>query len=198
MITATLNSALPNKLLLGALLITVALTLWAFLQEESPEGVVVELAKSRSNRQTSNTNKPSKQEVAINMQDGAIAWQRLKRKPLENPVENPFKVHSWLVVPPIKKVKPAPPPIPTAPPAPFTYMGKYEETPATTQFFLMANGKLYSATQGKNINTQWRLDAEDANSLRLTYLPLNLPQVLSKTARPIMPAVEPINAEINL
>lgn len=195
---ATSNSTLPNKWLLGALLITVALTLWAFVQGNEPDAEVVGLADKRLTTFASNTNKLTQQVVNINQQAAEVAWQKLKRSPLQSAIQNPFKVHSWLVIPPVKKVKPILPPIPTAPPAPFTYMGKYEETPSSTQVFLLANGKLYSATQGKNIDTQWRLDGEDANSLRLTYLPLNLPQVLSKAAQPSLPAVEPVSAEMNL
>lgn len=199
---AALDKALPNKWLQLALVIAVVLTLWAFLQEGDPKVELVEptaaLADNRTRKQASNTKIIAKQDAAFTAQNGMVAWENFKRVPLQGKVENPFRVHSWLVVPPIKKVKPILPPAPVAPPAPFTYMGKYEETPSSVQIFLMANGKLYAATQGKNIDTQWRLDSEDANSLRLTYLPLNLPQVLSKAAQPMMPAVEPVSAEMNL
>lgn len=192
------NSALPNKWLLAALLITFALTLWAFFQQENQESELVELAENRASSPINNNNKMFKQEKTTSLQEGAVDWQQIEREPLENTIKNPFKVHSWLVIPPIKKLKPAPPPLPTAPLAPFTYMGKFEETSATTQFFLMANGKLFSVNLGNNIDTQWRLNSEDANNLHLTYLPLNLPQVLSKTARPMLPSVDPISAEMNL
>ena len=118
---------------------------------------------------------------------------KLKREPLTAKPYNLFKVHSWVVVPPLKKVKQEPAPPPVAPPAPFTYMGKLENTPKDTQIFLVANGKLYTTQAGKKIDQQWRLDAEEPNALRLTYLPLNLPQVLSKSAKPLpmaMPVAE--------
>jgi hypothetical protein len=203
---AALDKALPNKWLQLALLVTAALTFWAFLQGDEPEAEaeagVVELADKRSTTVTRDTNINTKQQLTVDAQKGVIAWEKLKRTPLQGRVDNPFRVHSWLIVPPVKKIKPAPPLIPTVPPAPFTYMGKYEESPANTQIFLLANGKLYSTTQGKNIDGQWRLDGEDANNLQLTYLPLNLPQVLSKTARPlpseIAPAASPVAAEVSL
>lgn len=207
---AALDKALPNKWLQLALLITTVLTLWAFLQSDAPETEAkveekvkkAELAEKRATTFTRDTNIKTKQQLTVDAKDGVIAWEKLKREPLNNTITNPFKVHSWLVVPPVKRVKPAPPPIPTAPPAPFTYMGKYEETPTNNQIFLMANNRLYSATVGKNIDAQWRLDSEDANSLQLTFLPLDLPQVLSKTAKPlpseIAPEAVPISAEMNL
>lgn len=197
---AILDKALPSKWLQFALLLTVGLTLWAFLQGDEPktETEVVELADKRLTTLIRDTNINNKQELTVDAQEKVIAWKKLKRTPLQGKVENPFKVHSWLVVPPIKKVKPVPMPTPTAPPTPFTYMGKYEETPSNKQFFLMANNRLYSATFGKNIDAQWRLDSEDSNSLGLTYLPLNLPQVLSKVAQPTMSVAVPTAAETNL
>ncbi len=192
------KAVFPNKWLLAALIVTAALTLWTSLQEDATEDEVVILADDRPKTLVANNNKPSRQQDNISPQHSVISWHKLKRSPLQSPIENPFKVHSWLVVPPVKKVKPAALPPPTAPAAPFTYMGKYEETPANTQIFLLANGKLYAVTQGKNIDSQWRLDGEDINSLHLTFLPLNLPQVLSKATRAIMPVTEPISAEMNL
>jgi hypothetical protein len=84
----------------------------------------------------------------------------------------------------VKKEKPLPPPAPVAPPAPFSYIGKLEDSPKETQIFLIANNKFYSVVKGENIDQYWRLEGEDANALQLTYIPLNLPQILSKSARP--------------
>jgi hypothetical protein len=100
----------------------------------------------------------------------------------QNKAVDLFKVQSWEV---IKKVKPAPPPPPMAPPAPFVYMGKLEDTPKGTQLFLLANNRVITVIKGEKIDTLWRVDSEDANSIRLTYLPLNLPQTLTKNAKQI-------------
>lgn len=97
-----------------------------------------------------------------------------------------FKGHAWYVPPPPPKpvpVKVEPPPPPTAPPVPFFYMGKLEQAPQATQVFLTANNKVISVTVGKNVDTLWRLDKEDANTLTFTYLPLGLTKVLSKAMR---------------
>jgi len=98
-----------------------------------------------------------------------------------------FKGHAWYVPPPPPKpvpVKVEPPPPPTAPPVPFFYMGKLEQAPQATQVFLTANNKVISVTIGKNVDTLWRLDKEDANTLTFTYLPLGLTKSLSKAVRP--------------
>jgi len=97
-----------------------------------------------------------------------------------------FKGHAWYVPPPPPKpvpVKVEPPPPPTAPPVPFFYMGKLEQAPQATQVFLTAHNKVISVTVGKNVDTLWRLDKEEANTLTFTYLPLGLTKVLSKAMR---------------
>lgn len=96
-----------------------------------------------------------------------------------------FQPHAWYIPPPPPKVVVAEivKPIPQAPPVPFVYMGKLENTAQGTQVFLTANNKVLSALVGKEVNSMWRLDKEDANALYFTYMPLSLPKVLSKMAR---------------
>jgi hypothetical protein len=111
-----------------------------------------------------------------------------------------FKGHAWYVPPPPPKpvpVKVEPPPPPAAPPVPFFYMGKLEQAPQATQVFLTANNKVMSVTVGKNVDTLWRLDKEDANTLTFTYLPLGLTKSLSKAMRPPAgaKAAEPNNSD---
>lgn len=184
------DNAKPSKGLLALLAIAVLLTLWTFMQSDDAETTdVIELADEPVSTNIKTSTSPDavaqlSQTEESSIAGNAIALNSWKREPLAAKPYNLFKVHSWLVVPPVKKVKPEPPPPPVAPPAPFTYMGKLEDTPKNTQIFLVANGKLYTTRAGEKIDQQWRLDAEEANSLRLTYLPLNLPQVLSKSARP--------------
>lgn len=190
-----------NKLLMLVLFMTVAVTVWTALQEDE---VVDDLAVSKplrppqlvseKNDATVNVNQPHLVSGVGASQTHAklIPWQQLKREPLSSRAHDIFKVHSWIVIPPVKKVKPLPPPPPVAPPAPFTYVGKIEDSPTGTQVFLMSNGKLYSVVKGEKINQQWRFESEDANTLRLNYLPLNLVQTLSKSARPPASVTKPL------
>jgi len=191
-----------NKGLLSLLFITVALTLWTLLHNgKIKEEDTVELAdrepSAHFKKQTVQNGIMQANQATISAtQNGTIPLQKLKREPQSSKVYNLFKVHSWVVVPPTKKVKPAPPPPPVAPPAPFTYLGKLENSPKGTLIFLMANNKLYSVIKGEKIDQQWRLDAEETNTLRLTYIPLNLTQTLSKLARQVV-AVPVTTAEMN-
>lgn len=195
--TNQLENAKPSKGLLALLIVAVLLTLWTFLQSDDAENTdVIELVAKRSSPIVQTRLADATSLVGNSIAVNSLNPNSLKREPLLTKPYNLFKVHSWVIVPPVKKVKPAPPPPPVAPPAPFTYMGKLEDTPKNSQVFLVANGKLYTPRAGEKIDQQWRLDAEEANALRLTYLPLNLPQVLLKSAKPL-PMAAPV-AEANL
>ncbi len=189
------------------LLIVFVLMVWVLLKDDTEDTDAIELVETKQARQTvplrSTENKVKRSTASTVMesaQDDIIPWQKLQREPLNAKVDNVFKVHSWLVVPKVAKVKatpPPPPPPPVAPLAPFIYMGKLEDSPKGTQLFLMRGGKLYTVIKGQKIDAQWRLDNEEIDTINLTYLPLNLPQVLSKTAKPIDIA-PPVADEINL
>ena len=197
-----------NKWLYILLFITLIATAWTALHDDNQnEDATIDLIASKSSREMqkpldqiqSNTNlnlnlSSKKSEVTPNTSN-LIPWQKLKREPLKNKTYDVFKVHSWVVVPPVKKLKPLPPPPPVAPPAPFAYLGKLENSPSGTLIFLMGNNKLFSVLLGEKIDQQWRLDAEDANTLRLTYLPLGLAQIISKFAKPALVPI--VAAEIN-
>ena len=203
------NAQTTNKWLIALLLLTVIATAWTALHEDSDKAnTEIVLQHISNNKQPLKPSTPiSKINQVLALEqtapidklanvDGLIPWQKLKREPSKTAAYDLFKVHSWLVIPPIKKVKPVPPPPPVAPPAPFTYMGKLDNTPTGTQIFLMANNKLYTVVKGEKIDQQWRFDNEEGALLRLTYLPLSLQQTLSKFAKPAVIQPE-TTAEIN-
>lgn len=194
MIQANASPKSSNKWLITLLLITVMLTVWMALRTNPTNDEANELeVKHNDLPRKIQPLMTGELNIAIN-QNNLIPWQELKREPLTDKANNLFKIHSWLVIPPVKKIKPLPPPPPVAPQAPFTYFGKLEDSPKGTLIFLMASDKLYSVVKGENINQQWRLDNEEENILRLTYLPLNLPQVVSKLTRTLAaPALADMN-----
>ena len=153
--------------------------------------------KSQANQQILQITASERTAEAANRESDT--WQQVIRKPPSAKPYNLFKLHLWTLVPPVVKQKPQPVPPPVAPIAPFTYMGKLEDPIKGTQVFLILNGRLYSVYKGEKIDQQWRLDTEDANTIHLTFLPLNLPQVLSKAAGPAMPTtpVEPATLDAN-
>jgi hypothetical protein len=130
--------------------------------------------------------------------ENLINWDKLKREVNHTSTTiDIFRTHSWVIIPPAPKVKPAPPPPPVAPPSPFTYFGKMEDGPKGTLLFLIANNKVYSVKKGSNIDPFWRYDSEDANNVYMTYLPLNLPQVLSKNQKAASTVQANVPAELN-
>lgn len=187
-----------NGWLWAVLVVTVALTAWtALTSSESEDSLLAEPA----NHVHTSVVPPAILQVEQPVMKPKVSpatpssWQIQHREALTEKTANLFPVHSWVVVAPIPKTKPAPPPAPVAPPTPFVYMGKLEDGPKGTQIFLMANNKVYTVTKGEKIDAFWRLDGEDANQLLFTFLPLNLPQTLSKTQK-LISAEPPPNGQI--
>jgi hypothetical protein len=92
---------------------------------------------------------------------------------------NVFAAKSWYVAPPPPPPpKPRPPPPPTAPPLPFTFLGKYQESPGHLVIFLVKGDKVYTVIAGDVIDGTYRVDGIKGDVLALTYLPLNITQTL--------------------
>ena len=80
--------------------------------------------------------------------------------------------------PPPAPVAPPPPPPPTAPPLPFTLIGKANENGAW-EVYLARAGKTYIVKPKTVIDGIYRVDAIAPPLLTLTYLPLNQVQQLN-------------------
>ena len=189
------------------MVLTIGVTIWTATHDHSSTDddsvqlasrVVTQRHQGIQNDSINLEESPRENSVKSSAQNRLIPWDKLKRNVQQIKPNDVFKVHSWIVVPPVKKIKPAPPPPPVAPPAPFVYMGKLEDTPKGTLIFLMANNKLYSVVKGEKIDPLWRLDGEDMSSIHLTYIPLGLTQLLSKSARGMIASTPETPVENNL
>ena len=80
--------------------------------------------------------------------------------------------------PPAIVAKPPPPPPPSAPPLPFTYLGKAVSA-GSWEVFLAIGDKTYIARDKMVIDGIYRVDAIAPPTLTLTYLPLNQVQQLN-------------------
>jgi len=88
-----------------------------------------------------------------------------------------FDPHSWAPPPrPVPQVVSQPPP-PTAPPLPFTYLGKQKESGEWVVFLKRGNAT-YIAKPLDVIETAYRVQAITPPSMTLIYMPLNQPQTL--------------------
>lgn len=95
----------------------------------------------------------------------------------EKSAEGLFGSQSWMPPPP-PPPKPAPPPPPTAPPLPFTYLGKKVED-GTWEVFLARGDQTFIVRQQTIIDGTYRVDSIKPPTVVLTYLPLNQVQTLT-------------------
>jgi len=80
-------------------------------------------------------------------------------------------------------VKPGagPPPAPTAPPLPFTYLGKIIDGDRMT-VFIARGDEHYLVEAGQTIAGQYRVEQVTAEAVAFTYLPLGTRQILAVPA----------------
>lgn len=96
-------------------------------------------------------------------------------------IANAFNSKSWYVAPPPPPE--LPPPAPTAPPLPFTYLGRYEDQPAVV--VVLAKGdRVYTVAEGEVIDGTYRVEQISDDAVRLVYLPMNINQSLSTQTAP--------------
>lgn len=95
----------------------------------------------------------------------------------EKPAGGLFGSRSWTPPPP-PLPKPTPPPPPTAPPLPFTFLGKKVEDGAW-EVFLARGDQTLIVRQHAVIDNTYRVDAIKPPTIVLTYLPLNQVQTLT-------------------
>lgn len=161
-----------------ALLMTIALTVWTLMQDDAADlGLVVKPSRTIvQGKQSAKVTQKSSNRI--------VDWEKLKRREKVNPIDL-FSATDWsrkrkkLLKP---KVVGAPPP--SAPPVPFTYMGRMDDGPNGDVVYLADHEKSYSVAIGDKVGPFWRLDNAEGDQLLLTYLPLNLTQTLSKNQSP--------------
>lgn len=84
-----------------------------------------------------------------------------------------FAYHDWTPPPP----PPSPAPPPTAPPLPFTYLGKKIQD-GVWEAYLARGEHTYIAREQTVIDNAYRVDSIRPPTLSLTYLPLNQAQTI--------------------
>lgn len=87
-----------------------------------------------------------------------------------------FASHNW--TPPPPPAKPLPAPLPTAPPVPFTYLGKLKDD-GEWQVFLGQGDTTWIVRKNDLVNKLYQVVDIGPSSLTLLYLPLGQPQSLT-------------------
>lgn len=93
------------------------------------------------------------------------------------PAAGVFGTQDWNP-PPADPPPPPPPPPPTAPPLPFTYIGKAVSDGAV-EVYLARSGTTYIVRANMVIDGIYRVDDISPPTLKLTYLPLNQVQQIN-------------------
>ena len=167
-------------------IVTAALVIMAPSDNEDDAAKIARGDKpSSTNSAASNSGKQRSREVGREV--GRVELERLARLEKQQKdkkiMGDVFNATSWYVPPPPRYVKPPPPPspppipVPTAPPLPFTYLGRYGDS-ASRIIILSKGDRVYTVTEGDIIENTYRVEKLTAGMVNLTYLPLNIEQSL--------------------
>ena len=116
---------------------------------------------------------PQKNESTDNAQVGEGALAKLNRQRLPENERDMFASKSWFVPPPPPKAA-----APTAPPLPFTYMGKLAEDGQKTIILLSKQNRNYQVREGDFLDNTYHVDEVRPPVMTLTYLPLSIKQTI--------------------
>jgi hypothetical protein len=160
-----------RRMVLGiALCMTLAAVLWVSQGEEESTPDVSDAAGPVNPRP------PTAREGPV---DGApLLLGKLARRAQADPNQDAFAGRTWVAPPP--PVVEAPPPAPSAPPLPFTYIGKLQEGETGPVTIYLTQGEhAYSVKKGDVIDKTYRVESIDSAHIVLTYLPLAIKQTLT-------------------
>lgn len=104
----------------------------------------------------------------------AIPRKEPEPEPKKSPVGAP-PPPPVVLPPPMVSVTPPPPP--TAPPLPFTYLGKLNEEGKVT-VFLSVRGRSYAVKSGEVVAQVYHIDEIKPPTLTMTYLPIKIQQTM--------------------
>ena len=90
-----------------------------------------------------------------------------------------FAAQSWYSPPPPPPAPtPAPAAAPTAPPLPFTFLGRYTDGNSPTVYFLTRDDRVYDVKPGDAIDATYSVESFENGQLIFLYKPLNVRQGL--------------------
>lgn len=177
-----------RAVLAGMLVLVLVASVGAGKQNAAPELVDAVYREPKSAPYREPKSAPLAHRAAPPAAVGSIDLTLLTRRKPSPANRDLFAKRSFYVPPPapppppepVAAAPPPPPPVPppTAPPLPFTYMGKMTDDPTRPLYFLVKNGTLYHVKVGDVIEGTYRIDSVAGVSLRIIYLPLDMPQLL--------------------
>ncbi len=163
----------PRHMVMGAALLVAAG--FAVFGDKTPGGEVVEPVARTATTQSAPTR------VAASAPPAAAAVTILRLEPRDNLLAGEgagaFATQNWTPPPPPPPPAPPPPP-PTAPPLPFTFLGKAVEK-GEWEVFLARGNETLIVRNKTVIDGVYRIDAIAPPGMTITYLPMNQVQQLN-------------------
>lgn len=149
--------------------------------DKEPEGAVV--VESVERRAPPPTTAASVQPLAPQAQGAGAVMRLIPRSELIGQAGDDgsvFGTHSWNPPPPEPPPAgpPPPPPPPTAPPIPFTFIGKALGD-GRWEVFVAQGERVHAVHAGDVVDGAWRVDTVAPPVMTLTYLPLGQQQQLN-------------------
>ena len=151
-------------LLTLAVLVALALAFWP-----SPDELVVEALPQRSSMAL---------QRSAPIVSEAAAGLVLAVRDVQVPHANLFARHSWYRPPPPPPVREIVPAAPTAPPFPYSYLGQYARGADKPVYILQRDDNVFDVQIGQVLDGVWHVDEVAQGRMQLTYVPLQLKQVL--------------------
>lgn len=154
-----------NRILYGALAVTLAATWWTARQEEAAPGIAEPVIRP---------------DTPANLVASAGTGRVNAHTVMQEASADAFAPRDWAPPPPPppKALPPPPPPPPVAPPLPYRYLGKWLED-GRLVVFLNTGNRSTRVKGGEVLDGQWRVDEITPKFVRFTYLPLTQTTTLS-------------------
>jgi hypothetical protein len=161
----------------GALVATLLAAQWVSGEEggtDADQAVREETPAAETRVSKTRTASEAPREV---VEPEGLEIERLERRKFSAQAGDIFRQQSWAPPPPLPDPDNPPPP-PPPPPLQFKYLGKIIDGDEIRVFLSLAE-RNYILKPGENINSQYRMEEVNENSITFTYLPLNAKQALS-------------------
>lgn len=173
----SLSPKLRWTVLGAALCFSIAAAAWVGNKEgqTEPGSSLVDEDRNQDHGQVLAPKKTGDDRLVLNL-------HKLNRAGMSDAGQNIFAGKSWYVPPPPPKLQP--PSAPSAPPLPFTFMGKLQEESGRLIVYLVKGDTAYTVAQGDVIDNTYKVEDVTAAQMTLTYLPLNVKQTLAIGSNP--------------
>lgn len=147
--------------------------LWIIAAAVLPLGMADIVSGEDTNAEVVEPVAVSARPASLSLEEVSLDLSRLKREKVTEAKVDLFSAGATLP----EALSPPPPVAPTAPPLPFTYLGKFVDGDVVT-LFLSKQGQDYKARLSDVLDNDYRVEQIGDDSVEFTYLPLNTRQTL--------------------